>query len=306
MQRLGLCCLFLKAPISFKTTTVKYVSTLSAKGKEPLEYIDKIIQHNLKNLLLAVDFCANNDIHAFRVNSGLLPIYTHPKLGYELNDLPNIDIIKNGFHNIKERAYNKNIRLTFHPDQFVVLNSPREDVVEKSLADLEYHGMLAKLLGADVINIHGGGGYGDKVSALKRFAENFYKLSKNVQRILTVENDDKVFTPEDLLPLCRKLDIPFVYDVHHHRCLPDRLSIREATEQALTTWQKEPLFHISSPKEGWKSSKTRLHSDFMDPEDVPDEWKDIDPLTIDIEAKAKELAVLKIKKQLKKKGWKLL
>ena len=203
------------------------------------------------------------------------------------------------------RDYSRNIRLTFHPDQFVVLNSPKEEVVERSIADLEYNGMMAKLVGADVINIHGGGGYGDKDAAIKRFAKIFGRLSSNVQSLLTLENDDRVFTPTDLIPLCNNLNIPFVYDVHHHRCLPDQLTIAQATKKALTTWDREPLFHISSPKEGWISRKKRLHDDFINLEDLPGEWKEIDPLTIDIEAKAKELAVIKLSEQLIKKGWHL-
>lgn len=303
MQRLGLCCLFTEAPIRFRTTTVKYISSLPNKNKNPLDYLNEIILSNLKNLLSAVDFCADHGIAAFRVNSGLLPIYTHAEWGYQLDDLPEATHIRKAFQKIKERAQRNNIRLTFHPDQFVVLNSPRDDVVEKSIADLEYHGLIASLLGADVINIHGGGAYGDKKSALERFAKNFKHLSKNVQSKLTVENDDRVYTPMDLLPLCHELKIPLVYDVHHHRCLGDQLTVEEASEKALKTWEQEPLFHISSPKDGWKSKNPRLHHDYIDVEDVPEEWKKIDPLTIDVEAKAKELAVLKLCEQLKKSGW---
>lgn len=305
MQRLGLCCLFLEAPIRFRTTTVRYVSTFSEKEKDPLEHLSTLIQSNLENLLLAVDFCADNNIGSFRIGSGLLPIYTHPERGYNLDDLPNSKAIRSSFLAVKEQASERNIRLTFHPDQFVILNSPKEDVVEKSIADLEYHGLLANLLGADVINIHGGGGYGDKTAALKRFAQNFDRLSQTVKGLLTVENDDRVFTPEDLLPLCRELNIPLVYDVHHHRCLPDELTVSQATEKALKTWNRDPLFHVSSPKEGWKGPKPRSHHDFINLEDMPNEWIGIDRLTIDVEAKAKEVAVLRLRKELIKNKWHL-
>lgn len=303
MKRLGLCCLFLEAPIRFRTTTARYISTFNEKKRDPLEHLSSIIQSNLENLLLAVDFCSDHGIGSFRINSGLLPIYTHPEWGYHLSDLPNLKIIQKAFLEVKEQAKNLNIRLSFHPDQFVVLNSPKEEVVERSLADLEYHGLLAKLLGADVINIHGGGGYGDKTAALKRFSVNFDRLSKEVQSLLTVENDDRVFTPNDLIPLCRELNIPFVYDVHHHRCLPDELSIGQATEKALKTWDREPLFHISSPKEGWKGKHLRYHHEFISLQDMPNEWIGIDPLTIDVEAKAKEVAVLRLREELIIKKW---
>ena len=305
MKRLALCCLFLEAPIRFRTTTVRYLLTIKSKGEDPLEYLDAIIISNLENLLLAVDFCSDHGIRAFRINSGLLPVYTHPECGYQIDDLPSSKSIRAAFEKVKSRAIANNIRLSFHPDQFVVLNSPKEDVVDRSIEELEYHGLMANLLGADVINIHGGGGYGDKVGALKRFAENFRRLSDRVQGLLTVENDDRVYTPEDLLPLCEKIKIPLVYDVHHHRCLPDNLNVAQATERALSTWNREPLFHISSPKEGWAEKNPRLHHDFIDINDVPIEWREIENLTIDIEAKAKEIAVMRLYDQLLKQGWNL-
>jgi UV DNA damage endonuclease len=108
---------------------------------------------------------------------------------------------------------------------------------------------------------------------------------------LTVENDDKIYTPADLLPLCRAEGLPLVYDVHHHRCHGDELTELEATKQATATWNREPLFHISSPREGWDGPKPERHHDFIDPNDFPQCWFKRD-LTVEVEAKARELAVL--------------
>ena len=121
------------------------------------------------------------------------------------------------------------IRTCFHPDQFVVLNSPRPDVVDRSIEELEYQSEVAEWVGADVVNIHGGGAYGDKAEALTRFAESLSRLSDRARSRLTVENDDVTYTPSDLLPLCRSEGIPLVYDVHHHRCNQDELTVEEAT-----------------------------------------------------------------------------
>jgi UV DNA damage endonuclease len=88
-----------------------------------------------------------------------------------------------------------------------------------------------------------------------------------------------------------------VYDVHHHRCNQDDLSIQEATEQAIGTWNRQPMFHISSPLEGWDGPKPRRHHDFIDLRDLPDCWRGR-PLTVEVEAKAKELAALKLMGQL--------
>ena len=113
----------------------------------------------------------------------------------------------------------------------MVLNSTRPEVVEASIRELEYQAEVAEWVGADVVNIHGGGAFGDKPKALADFARNLDRLSSRARSRLTVENDDKIFTPADLLPICRADGIPLVYDVHHHRCNPDGMSVEEATER---------------------------------------------------------------------------
>ena len=161
------------------------------------------------------------------------------------------------------------IRLTFHPDQFILLTSPKEKVRENSIADLMYHDQLAEIIGADVITIHAGGGYGDKEGTLARFQQELSALPGSLLGRLAVENDDRIFSPQDLIPLCTEIGLPFVYDVHHHRCLPDGMTEEEATEGAIRSWSREPLFHLSSPKGGWQASNPRAHDDMIDPDDFP-------------------------------------
>ena len=149
-------------------------------------------------------------------------------------------------------------------------------------------------------HIHGGGAFGYKQKALTGFGHSLERLSSEAKCRVTVEHDDEIFTPADLLPVCRTTGIPLVYDVHHHRCNQDGLSEEEATEQAIGTWNREPLFHISSPIEGWDGPKPECHHDFIDVKDFPKFWHDLD-LTVEIEAKAKEVAVLKLKKELERR-----
>jgi UV DNA damage endonuclease len=118
-----------------------------------------------------------------------------------------------------------------------------------------------------------------------------------VRSRLTLENDDRVYTPADLLPLCRETGTPFVYDVHHHRCLPDGLSVEAVTSQALATWDREPLFHVSSARDGADSKNPRPHHDFLAPADFPAQWRALD-LTVEVEAKAKEVAVERLRQDL--------
>jgi UV DNA damage endonuclease len=196
-------------------------------------------------------------------------------------------------------ARSHDIRLCFHPDQFIVLSSPKAEVVERAIADLEYHAEVAGWIDADVINIHAGGTYGDKQGALKRLSRNLALLSEQARQRITLENDDKSYSPSDLLPFCRSEGIPFVYDVHHHRCLPDGKSVEDTTHAALDTWNREPLFHISSPKNGWEGPQPSRHHNYIDIRDFPECWKALE-ITVDVEAKAKELAVLQLYYDLKK------
>lgn len=292
--RWGLCCQFANEPIQFRTTTAASLMRLPLADR--LRKVSDLCLANAETLLAALRYCDEHGIGCFRIPSSILPIKTHPEVGYRIDDLPDATRIVETFRRAGDFAAKHDIRTSFHPDQFVVLNSPREDVVEKSLQDLEYHAEVAEWVGADVINIHGGGAYGDKGAALATFAVNVNRLSQRVRSRLTIENDDKTFTPSDLLSLSRFTELPVVYDVHHHRCLPDELSIEEATAAAIETWNREPLFHISSPLAGWSGPKPARHHDEIDIHDFPACWVGLD-LTVEVEAKSKEVAVRKLQDQ---------
>lgn len=297
-MRFGLCCIFIKEPIRFRTTTAKALASMSREGQRAR--LSVICLDNAKSLVRAVQTVHRLGIGAFRVLTQLFPRYTHPDVGYALEDLPNAGEIHRCLSEAGEAAARRDIRLSFHPDQFVSISSLRDDVVRKSIAELEYQGLVAGLIGADVINIHAGGRQGGKEEALRRFRDNFELLSPVVRACLTLENDDVTYTVRDLLPVCEDLGIPLVYDVHHHRCNPDGLTVEEATSLAAATWHRkgrEPWFHLSSPRNGWAGADPKPHADYIDPADVPVCWLELD-CTVDIEAKAKELAVLRLRGDL--------
>jgi UV DNA damage endonuclease len=298
MIRLGLCCMFRDQPIRFATTTATSLGRM--KRVDALYKLNRLCLENAQALMATLGYCHTHGIGCFRVNSQILPIKTHPESGYAVEELPDGGDVVRLFRECGVFARQHGIRICFHPDQFVVLNSPRPDVVDKSIQELEYQAEVSEWLGADVINIHGGGAYGDKRKALSDFASNLARLSPRVRSRLTVENDDKTYTPADLLPLCQSENIPLVYDVHHHRCLPDQLSVEQATEQAIATWNREPLFHISSPIDGWQGAKPERHHDYIDISDFPACWLK-KSLTVEVEAKAKEAAVEKLMAELKQK-----
>ena len=274
---------------------------MALSEQERLDKLSTICLENSNNLIKALEAVHRLKIGAFRISSQFLPRYTHPEVGYTLESLPHFEDIVSNLEKAKNCGEQWNIRMSFHPDQFVLLSSPSAEVTKKSIAELNYQAMLAEMIGADVVNIHAGGVYGDKQTALKRLRKHYEDLPERVKSRLTFENDDISYTVKDLLPLCLNLGIPLVYDVHHHRCNPDGLSIEEATRACIETWQTsnrgEPYFHLSSPKNGWHQKNPKPHAEMIDMFDFPEEWLGLD-VTIDIEAKAKELAVIKIMRSL--------
>lgn len=291
--RWGLCCQFVDSAIRFRTATHRYVATLGAGARR--DYLVTIAGDNAQALDAAARRCHELGIGAFRITSRVLPLATHPESGYMLDDLDPSGDTTRRFEAAGARAAELNIRLSFHPDQFVVLNSDRETVVQSGLMEIETQAWLAERIGADTIVVHPGGTAGGRAAALDRLQRAVARLSPAARARLALENDDRYFAPDDLLPLCHRTGLPLVYDVHHHRCHPDALTIAEATAQAAATWgDREPWVHISSPRDGWAAPNPRPHADYVDPADFPEVWRGL-RLTVDVEAKDKERAVLALR-----------
>jgi UV DNA damage endonuclease len=299
MIRLGLCCVFLYEPIRFRTVTARYLLRLDRTSA--LERLAKLCLHNGQTLLRALEYCLVHGIGAFRVNSQILPLRTHPQAGYSVAALPGAQQIIAAFRRCGQFARQHKLRLTLHPDQFVLLSSSHPAITASSIAELDYQAEVAEWIQADVINIHAGGAYGDKRAALLRLRKTLEKLPRRIRQRLTLENDDRLYTPRELLPLCRAEQIPFVYDVHHHRCLPDGYDVGQATDLAVATWNREPLFHVSSPRAGWRKPQPSRHHDYINSRDFPQEWSHLN-CTVEVEAKAKERAVARLAKYLKGQG----
>jgi UV DNA damage endonuclease len=265
--------------------------TFDAKG---LPYVSELVLQNVRDLSTIISWNHRNDIKFYRMSSDMFPWMSE----YNFSDLPDYDKICNILRGVGTLASNYGQRLSFHPGPFNVLASPTDDVVQRTIVELNRHSQIMDLMGLSTtpynkINIHVGGVYGDKSSALKRWCDNFELLDDNTKSRLTIENDDKLscYTVSDLMYIHERTGIPIVFDYHHHTCHPDGMSHRDALTLAISTWPDDiiPAVHVSEPRD---DKKFRAHHDYVRTQ--------VDPYGFDIdimfEAKAKELALLEYRK----------
>ncbi len=281
------------------------------------------LRHSLERLGGILDYLDLNDIRMYRVATALAPYASHP-------DLPQfhhqVEECAAELAAIGEVARERGIRLSSHPGQYTVLNSEAPDVRAAAVAELEVQGALFDAMGLDaeaVIVIHVGGAAGGKRAARDRFLAGFERLSESARRRLVVENDDRSFGIGDVVGLARETGLRVVWDLLHHHCNdPDGLSDREAVAAALATWPDgvTPKIHYSSPRLDVEERRVRrgrrverqvvlpqlrAHADLVDPigferflRDVAGE-RDFDVM---LEAKAKDLALLRLREQMSARG----
>jgi UV DNA damage endonuclease len=255
---------------------------------------------NCSDLEEIVKWNINNGYKFFRVTSNLAPW----KSEYRWDDMPDIEQIRKHLWSAGTMANTHNLRLTSHPGPFNVLTSPHPHVVENCVKDLTDHGDVFDMMNLsrtpyNKINIHIGGAYGDKESAMKRFCENFELLPDSVKSRLTVENDDRasMYSVKDLYyGVYKRIGIPIVFDYHHHKFCSGDMSEQEALEMAISTWPSDitPVVHYSESRRKEQLDETirvQAHSDYIYDE-IDTYGHDID---IMVEAKRKELAVQKYK-----------
>ena len=272
--------------------------TFKAKG---INYASQLGLDNCKDLFTIVKWNNENGFKFFRITSNLFPWSSE----YELSDMPDYKEICNVLSNVGDYVKENQMRITSHPGPFNVLTSPHPHVVTNCIKDLSIHGEVFDLIGLsrtpfNKINIHIGGAYGDKPSAMKRFCTNFHRLPESVKSRLTVENDDKasMYSVKDLYDNVYKvIGIPIVFDYHHHKFCTGDLSEQEALELAMSSWPTDivPVVHYSeSRSKEYEDPKIRpqAHSDYV--LDYIDTYGN--RVDIMVEAKAKELAVLRYKK----------
>ena len=258
------------------------------------ERLLEVALHNIAVLGRLVEYTAGAGIGLFRISSDIIPLASHPAVDFDWRGLCAAPLAAVGLR-IREAG----LRVSMHPGQYTVLNSPDEGIVGRATADLVYHAEFLDCLGVDSqakIVLHVGGVYGDRRAALERFADNFARLPGHVAARIVLENDERCFPLGDVHALSRRLGLPVVMDVFHHALLPSpEYSTAEWLKICAETWQAKDgpqKIHYSEQLPGGRPgmhSRTIDAARFMDfyaalPTPAPD---------IMLEVKDKNLSAIK-------------
>ncbi|WP_340006577.1 UV DNA damage repair endonuclease UvsE [Paenibacillus sp. FSL K6-0276] len=294
-----------------KTMTMTSFKKLDDR-EAALRRLENISRMNLHNTLRLMKHNIASDILVYRLTSKLIPLATHP----DLQDWNPFASLAEEFAEVGQYVKKNGMRVSFHPDHFTVLSTPRPEVLVSSIRDLQNHTDMLDAMGLPAMaknNIHIGGAYGDKLVAAKRFEKHFRELPVALQERITLENDDKTFTAPETLAVCQSVGLPMVLDIHHQWVnnegeLPWELwpDIQQTWRSALA--QKDvpsgellpPKIHVSSPR---SPSDPRSHADGVEPAPLLAFLKriaaDTPAIDVMIEAKLKDGALFGLMEAMK-------
>ncbi len=298
--RLGYVAISLVLNIT-ASKTITYTNYNKIGKEAGYKKLDILIRENFAKLKEILKYNYKNHIHFYRLSHNLIPLATHHNVDFDY-----LKPYQQLWQEIGNLSKQYDIRLDTHPDQFCVLNSPRQEVVQNSIVMLEFHQQIFHAMQIDgKAVLHVGGCFNNKEKAIKTFIRNFKKLDQKIQNIIILENDDKVFGVKDVLYICETLNIPMVLDYHHYKCHNDGEDLKEYLPRILATWSHEnlrPKMHFSSPK---SKKEFRSHSDYIDPLAFIDFLELLRPFNTDIdimlECKAKDYALFTLIAYLKYK-----
>lgn len=269
--RLGYVAIALNLKNVTSSSTVTFATYNKLTNEEErLKKLKSVTFSNIDDLETILKYNMENNIHFYRLTSKLIPLSTHQ-------------------------------------DQFNVINSVKDKVIEDTIRNLNHAVDLYDLMEYDEgkLVIHVGSSAGGKEESIKRFITNLDRFPKRITSRLIIENDDKVFTAKNVLDLCQEINCPMVLDLHHHKCKNDGENIADLLEDIFNTWNNEslpPKVHFSSPRE---SEFDRKHADFIDVNDFANFLNIAKETTnknfdVMIEAKKKDQALIKLVEDLKK------
>ncbi|MEC2074959.1 UV DNA damage repair endonuclease UvsE [Metabacillus fastidiosus] len=304
--RLGYVAMSMELQNASPSKTMTFAQFQKIEDREAaLRKLERIALSNLENTLRLLKHNAASDIHFYRLTSRLIPLAGHE----ELIDWNYMKPLKEALREVGSFANKHEIRIDFHPDHFVLINSTEKHILKNSIKTLKLHYLLLKGMGINPVHrcvMHVGGNYKETEKSLERFIDNWMDVPNPIQKMIMLENDDTSFTLDDTLYLCEKLEIPLVFDYHHHLTHHENENWQENWERVVHTWQSSPLpikMHISSPK---SDKEFRHHSDYVDINMFFNFLKEINgsisQIDCMIEAKQKDAALFRLMEDIKKRN----
>jgi UV DNA damage endonuclease len=291
LRHLGYACI--NTALGTKSRTVRLANLRT-------EAVVPVVVQNLDDVLAALRWNVAHDIRFFRISSDLIPFGPLEAFPFDWAEAFDWQ-----FRKIRRLVKAEELRVTSHPGQYTVLNSPREEVVRASVEELDFQAQVLKRMDPKgTMTLHVGGAYGDKASALDRFEQNLDLLSDDARQRLAVENDDTTYTLAETVGLAERTGLPVIVDLFHHKLLPSGETwdegLVELLDRAMATWGKRvPKLHLSSHKPGTRTG----HADYLNMADVQTLLDLMDGVgrpdgeyDLMLEAKKKEQAVLEVRR----------
>lgn len=282
MIRIGYACI--NTELAEENITVNRTARLNTIEQKGAEFIKSLVLQNLEDLAKVLEWNEKHGLRFYRLSSDMISHLYNEKLSKEIIEAYTLDFARDKLADIGKYARNNAHRLTFHPGQYTLLSSGDPKVIKNAIRDIEIHADILAAMGltpemGSVIILHGGGTYGDKPAAIDRIRKNLALISPEVRKYISFENDERGYSPSDLLPICEEFNIPFTLDVFHYKCMvAGESSLLPTYSQMLTdyklwdriarTWRNRNIkqkIHISSQR---PDSRLGSHSDFINAEEI--------------------------------------
>lgn len=263
----------------------------------------EIIRLNLTDLYAILRYNHWEHFCLFRINQSIIPLASHPvnQLRWWEED-EFVSLLRQNGDYVNQYC----LRVSMHPGQYTVLNSENPVVVQAAIDEVVATCRVLDTMGLGRMHkmvVHGGAGKPDRATALARLEANWPRIPENVRARLVLENDDKIFSVEDLLPVCRRLGVPLVFDWLHHRAQPGTWAARPVSAimaEVVQTWRPEdgpPKVHFSSQD---PEKKPGAHAYGLDKDDFLIFAEGMNGFTVDVmaECKGKDLAIIQLREEL--------
>lgn len=261
------------------------------------ERLTETVNASLDCLEAILRWNAEHDIAFFRISSDTIPFASHPVMTVDWRAEFGPRFATIGTY-IREHG----MRINCHPGQYILLNAPNEEIVARSVAELEYTAALFDMMSLDhthKMQIHTGGVYGDKPAAIARFIERYTGLSEEIRCRLVIENDERQYSLADNLVIHQATGIPLLFDVFHHSLNNNGETVEEALDLFMPTWNGHGLPSMDYSSQN-PDKQTGAHTLAVDLEDFGRFIDQLDDRDVDImlEIKDKEASVLAVQRLL--------